>query len=49
MDEMENESIKLISGIKFVQYLYDFDVGFEIAEKYELKKSCPDVLDEFFN
>ena len=48
IDEFENKpSIKLISGIEFVKFLYDYDIGVSMAEKYEIKKINPQYFDEF--
>ncbi len=48
IDEMNRNPVKLISGIKFAQYLYDYDLGVELAEKYELKQTNLEDLDEYF-
>ena len=48
IDEFKNNtSIKLISGIEFVKFLYDHDIGVSMAEKYEIKKINPQYFDEF--
>lgn len=48
IDEMDKKPIKLISGVQLAQYLYDYDLGVELSEKYELKKVHLEDLDEFF-
>ena len=48
IDEFKNNtSIKLISGIEFVKFLYDHDIGVSMAEKYEIKKINLQYFDEF--
>lgn len=47
LDEFKNGPIKLISGIEFVKFLYDYDIGVSLAEKYEIKKIDLNNFDEF--
>jgi restriction system protein len=42
-----NISIKLISGMEFVKFLYEYDIGVSMADKYEIKKINLQYFDEF--